>query len=80
MPSRREAAHALLDSGYLDELAENLDARYWREWKAAATDDEMRAIRNKVSCLADLIQEVNKAANEVLEYGSRGNRAASASE
>ena len=42
MPTRREAAHALLDSGYLDELAELLDARYWREWKAAATDDEMR--------------------------------------
>ncbi len=79
MPSRREAAHALLDSGYLDELAELLDARYWREWKAAATDDEMRAVRNKVLCLADLIQEVNKAATEVLDYGGR-NRAASAGE
>ena len=79
MPTRREAAHALLDSGYLDELAELLDARYWREWKAAATDDEMRSVRNKVLCLADLIQEVNKAATEVLDYGGR-NRAASAGE
>lgn len=79
MPTRREAAHALLDSGYLDELAELLDARYWREWKAAATDDEMRSVRNKVLCLADLIQEVNKAATEVLDYGRR-NRAASAGE
>ncbi len=79
MPSRREAAHALLDSGYLDELAELLDARYWREWKAAATDEEMQSVHNKVLCLADLIQEVNKAATEVLNYG-RGNRAADASE
>ena len=79
MPSRQEAARALLDSGYLEELAAQLDARYWREWKSAATDDDMRTVRNKVLCLADLIQEVHKAATEVLDYGRR-NRAASAGE
>ena len=76
MASRTEAARALLDTGFLEELRERLDARYWKQWKETTDDQELRDLKLKSTVLADLCREVQKTADEVIDYG-RTDRAAS---
>ena len=69
--SREEAARALLESGYLEELLAKLDQKYWKVWKDTEDDEELRQVRNKVAVLADIHREINAASIEVLDYGRR---------
>lgn len=69
MPNRQDAARTLLETEFIQELADELDRKYWTAWKGTTDDQELRDIRFKSVVLADLVREIRIAATEVIDYG-----------